>query len=218
MRGRTFPFWAAAAAAVFLAAAGARAVDADVAAQARTWLAAGRVAEAVPALEGALARDGGDFPVQFYLAYCYGRQGRWPEARRLWERCAALEPDCAAVRYNLGVALNELGAYDAAAGAFEEVLLVDPGYANASYGCGVAYYYGGQPVRAIKHLREARALTPGAPDAAFYLALAYEEIDRRVAAATWAEYLALAADNAAEQPYVATARRHLEVLRGTGKP
>jgi Flp pilus assembly protein TadD len=202
----------AVAAAVFLAAAAGAAGPGEAA------LAAGRYDEAAAWFEGACARDPADFAARFYLAYCYGARGRWEECRRTLETCAALRDDRPEVYYNLGVALDHRGAYEAAAAAFEESLLLEPGWAAANYNCGVSFCLAGRPVRAIKYLREARALAPAETDVLYYLALSYEDIDRRVALERWRDYLKRAAGDPAEAPYVTEARRRLEALSGGRRP
>ncbi|MGD8717596.1 MAG: tetratricopeptide repeat protein [Candidatus Zixiibacteriota bacterium] len=177
----------------------------------------GRYEEAIAVLLEICAPDG-DLDSRFRLAYCYERSGRLEEARAEYEYCARLDPDRPEIYYNLGVVLSELGRHDDAARAFEEALLLNPGHVDANFNCGLAHYYGREPVQAIRFFREARALAPDDLAILCGLALAYEEIDRRVALSIWEDYVSQALDDAGEQPYLKTARDHISTLRAGKKP
>jgi len=190
---------------------------ADVAA-AKALIETGRQEEAVALLKAACRDHAGELAPHFYLAYCYAATGRLEEARGEYEICARRDPDRPEVHYNLGVILNRLGLYRAAARAFEEALLLDPGRVDAHFNCGLSYYYAHQPVRAIKFYREARALAPEDAAVLYWLALAYEEIDQRVALSIWEEYVNQAVKLAGDVSYVASARNHISALRAGKKP
>lgn len=186
--------------------------------QAKGLIEAGRGEEAITVLTAACRGSGEDVAPHFYLAYCYGVGGRLEEARAEYELCARYDPDRPEIHYNLGVILNEMGLYQAGARAFEEALLLDPGLIAANFNCGLSYYYAHEPVQAIKFYREARALAPEDVTVLYWLALAYEEIDRRVALSIWEDYVKQAVDVAAEAPYVKSARDHISVLRAGKTP
>jgi tetratricopeptide (TPR) repeat protein len=187
-------------------------------AAAKELIEADRQEEAVAMLKTACRDHASELAPHFYLAYCYGVAGRLEEARGEYEICARRDPDRPEVHYNLGVILNELGLYQAAARAFEEALLLDPGRVNANFNCGLSYYYAHKPVRAIKFYREARALAPEDVTILYWLALAYEEIDQRVALSIWEDYVNQAVNVAADVSYVKSARNHISALRAGNKP
>lgn len=207
----------ATAASMLFAGATAAPASAEVAA-AKRLIEAGRQEEAIAILQTTCRDRANDLVPHFYLAYCYGAIGRLEEARREYEACARCDPDRPEVHYNLGVILNKLGLYLNAAGAFEEALLLDPALADANFNCGLSYYYAGKPVQAIKFYREARALVPGDVGVLYWLALAYEEIDQRVALSIWEDYLGQAINVATEGPYLEFARSHTTALRARKKP
>ncbi len=185
---------------------------------AKESVAAGRLEEAAAVLKTACRDHAAELAPHFYLAYCYGVTGRLEEARGEYEICARRDPDRPEVYYNLGVILNELGLYQPAAYAFEEALLLDPGCVDANFNCGLSYYYARKPVQAIKFYREARALAPEDATILYWLALAYEEIDRRVALSIWEDYVHQAVAAAADASYVKSARDHISALRVGKKP
>jgi tetratricopeptide (TPR) repeat protein len=198
--------------------ASAGAAPAGDVARAKGLIEAGRGEEAINLLTTACLGCGEDVAPHFYLAYCYGVAGRLEEARAEYELCARYDPDRPEVHYNLGVILNEMGLYQAAARAFEEALLLDPGLVAANFNCGLSYYYAHEPVQAIRFYREARALAPEDVSVLYWLALAYEDIDRRVALSIWEDYVKQAVDVAAEAPYVKSARDHISALRAGKTP
>ncbi len=204
------------AAVVFAASAGA-APAGDVA-WAKLLIEAGRGEDAIAVLEAACCECAEDLAPHFYLAYCYGVAGRLEEARAEYEICARRDPDRPEIHYNLGVILNKMGRYQAAARAYEEALLLDPGLVAANFNCGLSHYYAHEPVQAIKFYREARALAPEDISVLYWLALAYEEMDRRVALSIWEDYVNQAVNVAAEAPYVKSARDHISALRAGKKP
>ncbi len=204
--------------AAVVCAASAGAAPAGDVARAKILIEAGRGEDAIAVLEAACCERGEDLAPRFYLAYCYGVAGRLEEARAEYEICARRDPDRPEIHYNLGVILNEMGQYQAAARAYEEALLLDPGLVAANFNCGLSHYYAHEPVQAIKFYREACALAPEDITVLYWLALAYEEMDRRVALSIWEDYVNQAVNVAAEAPYVKSARDHISALRAGKKP
>jgi len=189
----------------------------DGIAAAKALLAAGRHEEAASLLEKACRESAGEMPAHFYLAYCYAGRGALDGARAEYEICADLAPDRPEVHYNLGVVLSRMGSYEAAARAFEEALLLNPGYADANFNCGLAHYRAGEPATAIRYFREARALAPDDVAVLYCLALAYEDIDPRVALSIWEDYVRQAVDEPAEAAFLKSARDHISSLRAGKK-
>jgi Flp pilus assembly protein TadD len=184
----------------------------------QSLIATGNAAAAIAPLEARCRVRDDDLAARFSLAYCYAAAGRLEEARQSYEKCAALDADRPEIHYNLGVVLNRLGFPGAAARSFEEALLLDPGWGEANFNCGLAYYSAHRPVPAIKYFREARTLAPEDVHVLYCLALAYEDIDPRVALSLWEDYLREAAEAAVDQPYLKLARQHLAALRAGKKP
>lgn len=189
----------------------------DIAA-AKRLLVAGQHEEAALLLESACRENADALAPHFYLAYCRAGRGALEGARAEYEICTGLAPDRPEVHYNLGVVLQRMGFYEASARAFEEALLLDPGYVDANVNCGLAYYRAGNPAKAIGFFREARALAPDDVAVLYCLALAYEEIDPRVALSIWEDYVSRAADVPGEAVFVKSARNHISKLRGGKKP
>ncbi|HUV87331.1 MAG TPA: tetratricopeptide repeat protein [bacterium] len=186
--------------------------------QAKGLIEAGRGEEAINILTAACYARADELAPHFYLAYCYGVAGNLEEARAEYEICARCDPDRPEIHYNLGVILNKMGLYQAAAEAFEEALLLDPGLVAANFNCGLSHYYAHEPVPAIKFYREARALAPEDISILYWLALAYEEIDQRVALSIWEDYVRQTVNVAAETPNLKSARNHISALRAGKKP
>jgi len=202
---------------IFWAAASPAGSDDEIAA-AKKLITSGQHEEAALLLEKACREHAGAMPPHFYLAYCRAGRGALDGARAEYEICAGLEPDRPEVHYNLGVILHRMGSYEAAARAFEEALLLDPGYVDANFNCGLAYYRAGNPAKAIGFLREARALDPDDVAVLYCLALAYEDIDARVALSIWEDYVNQAVDVPAEAVFLKSARNHISALRAGKKP
>jgi tetratricopeptide (TPR) repeat protein len=205
------------AALIICAAASAAGPDEEIAA-AKKLIIAGQPEKAALLLEGACRENADALAAHFYLAYCRAGRGALDGARAEYEICTGLAPDRPTVYYNLGVVLQRMGSYEAAARAFEEALLLEPGYVDANFNCGLAYYRAGDPARAIGFFREARALAPDDVAVLYCLALAYEEIDPRVALSIWEDYVNRAADVPAEASFLTSARNHISALRAGKKP
>lgn len=184
----------------------------DEIAAAKRLITGGRPEEAAVVLEEACRLRAEDMAAHFYLAYCYAAAGLFDRARAEYEICAGLEPDRPEVHYNRGVVLNKMGRYGDAALAFEEALLLAPASVDANLNCGLAHYAAGKVVDAIRYLREARTLAPDDLAVLYCLALAYEDIDRRVALSLWEDYARRAAEAPAEAAFLKSAREHLADL------
>lgn len=202
---------------IFCASAALAGSNGEIAA-AKALITSGQYEEAALLLEAACRENARALAAHFYLAYCHAGLGALDGARAEYEICAGLGPDRPEVHYNLGVVLHRMGSYEAAARAFEEALLLDPGYVDANVNCGLAYYRAGDPARAIGFFREARALAPDDVAVLYCLALAYEEIDPRVALSIWEDYVSQAVDVPAEAVFVKSARNHISSLRAGKKP
>jgi TolB-like protein/DNA-binding SARP family transcriptional activator/Flp pilus assembly protein TadD len=86
-----------------------------------------RYAEALPYLEEAYARRGGDAVMAAALAAAYRRVGRWEESSRLWERAMELDPLSGLWPLELGATYLSLGRYGEADALLERAIALSPG-------------------------------------------------------------------------------------------
>lgn len=99
---------------------------ADQLEQARTHARAGRIAQAEAAYRAALGQNPGNAEALNFIAMCALARGELPDARRMLERAAELEPEQPEVWKSLGIVhLAADQAVDALA-AFERALQLDP--------------------------------------------------------------------------------------------
>ncbi|MBW8057435.1 MAG: tetratricopeptide repeat protein [candidate division NC10 bacterium] len=95
-------------------------------------------AETIKLLEGRVARVEGNFIAWNLLGVLYGRERRWNEALKAFERSLAAEPRAADTLVNRGWILVELRRYEDAVAAFEAALKHQPRLARAHAGLGSA--------------------------------------------------------------------------------
>lgn len=93
-------------------------------------------AETIGLLEATVARQKGDFIAWNLLGVLYGRERRWDEALKAFERSLEGEPRAADTLVNHGWILVELRRYEAAVAAFEAALKHQPRMARAHAGLG----------------------------------------------------------------------------------
>jgi tetratricopeptide (TPR) repeat protein len=86
--------------------------------------------------------------------------GRAEEAMAQFEKAAALKPDFAAARANLGGALAKLGRLDEALVQLRQALASDARYAPAHYNLGLVLSQRGDEQGAIREWRSALSLDP----------------------------------------------------------
>ncbi len=96
--------------------------------------------------------------------------GNWPDAVDNLRRAAEAEPDDAAVRVDLGFALERLGDARAAVERYEEALRLDPRHREAHFGLGDLLERAGRDEEAIERFRA--AVTADATFVAAHLRLA----------------------------------------------
>ena len=94
--------------------------------------------ETIQLLEGRVAREEGDFIAWNLLGVLYGRERRWDEALKAFERSLEAEPRAADALVNRGWILVELRRYEDAVAIFEAALKHQPRLARAHAGLGSA--------------------------------------------------------------------------------
>lgn len=95
-------------------------------------------AETIKLLEGRVAREEDDFISWNLLGVLYGRERRWNQALKAFERSLAAEPRAADTLVNRGWILVELRRYEDAMATFEAALKHQPRLARAHAGIGSA--------------------------------------------------------------------------------
>jgi tetratricopeptide (TPR) repeat protein len=103
-------------------------------------------------------------------ALIYLELGQPDRALRHFEVVSQLDPQSAAARYNLGVALKAAGRTDDAAQHYREALDLDPAYAAAHAALGGVLLSAGDIQEAIEHLQSALRLNPNDPETHLNLA------------------------------------------------
>jgi tetratricopeptide (TPR) repeat protein len=83
------------------------------------------------------------------------------KALESYQRAAALDPQCAAAHYRMGVVLGCLGRWPEAAAAYEEAIRLQPEDGNAYLNLGFVYYEQGRDSQAQECFRRARELGSG---------------------------------------------------------
>ncbi|MBY0496192.1 MAG: tetratricopeptide repeat protein [Cyanobacteria bacterium] len=97
------------------------------------------------------------------VALLYLGLGFAANAVRHFQASAALKPESAAARFNLGTAQAQAGRFDDAIRSFREALVRRPDYAVAHGNLGRVLLVKGQQGDALKHLQEAVRLEPNNP-------------------------------------------------------
>lgn len=104
--------------------------------------------------------------------------GRWPEAVENYRRAVEADPNYAAMRVNLGTALDRVGDARGALAQYEAALRLDPQLAEARYGLGDLFERSGRDKEAIEHYGAAATESPNFAPAHLRLADALRRTDR----------------------------------------
>jgi tetratricopeptide (TPR) repeat protein len=132
----------------------------DMAAQARTALAMGRLEEARKHFGAAIARTPRDAMLLVEAAVVEGRLGDLKAAERLLDKALKLDPDNADAWHNLGQVARGKDQLDRAVRLFRKALALDPEYVDAAYGLGEALYSQGKAAEALVLLDQATRQAP----------------------------------------------------------
>ena len=120
----------------------------------------GRVADALPWMQRAVAWDPGSAIIRDSLAVCLSMLGRAPEAVQQLREACRLAPRDAAFRFRLGLALNEAGQLAEAIASFEAAVKLDPAFGRAWYNLGLAHAAAERLAEALLALTRAETLDP----------------------------------------------------------
>lgn len=94
---------------------------------------AGKIAEAVPALESAVRLNVNDALAQDMLGAALAQSGHLPDAIPHLEAACRLKPEWPEARYHLALAYERSGRVDDAIGSYLEVLRIRPDFFEARY-------------------------------------------------------------------------------------
>lgn len=112
------------------------------------------------------------------LAHLHAARGRPREAISLLERAVALDPDGAAIWFNLGFLLQQESDHPAALAAFARALDIDEKLDRALYGKGLSLIKLGQLEEAIEPLLQNTRLQPMSPYGYYQLVHLYQRLGR----------------------------------------
>lgn len=129
------------------------------------YAADGRPGEAMDHLDAiASAYPAHRVPMLMGQAELQGQLGNYAEAVELYRRAVKIEPEDAAVRYALAMALEQNGQVDEAIGQLRQILKRDPGDATALNALGYTLADHGLELRdAYRYIRKAYKLEPDNP-------------------------------------------------------
>jgi predicted TPR repeat methyltransferase len=115
----------------------------------------GRMAEALPGLREACARDGADLRLRAAFAYALATTGHVGAAVEQYRAMLEIEPQSAPLMCNLAVLLIGLGARDEARTLLERAAAIDPGHADTAYTLGELNDRQKRQAEAFHHFRRA---------------------------------------------------------------
>jgi Flp pilus assembly protein TadD len=169
---------------------------------------AGRLSDAIAALEKALRLDAQYWKAHHELGGALYKSGRIPEAIGHFGQAARLRPADAHVQFNLGKALAASGSIAAAQSAFGRALALNPRFGEAHQELGVLLFGAGRIQEAIRHLRNAVELSPDSATAHSDLGGALAQAGRAEEALTHIRMaLAIDPDNAAARENLSRLQR-----------
>lgn len=125
----------------------------------------GRVAEAIPHFERAIALQGQRWAYHFNLARARGLLGQWPEAVEGYLQAQRLFPDDYATAFNLGLALRQVGDDAAAIEQFQRAIALDPQEPTFRLSLAMTYERLGRKQEAAAAYQTTLDLAPEAPEA-----------------------------------------------------
>lgn len=125
----------------------------------------GRLAEARPFYDAALARDPGHAEALHLTGLALYQQGDFDGALVRIEAAIHRRPDVAKYHSNRGNALKEKGRLEEAIAAYRHAMALDPAFADAPFNLGVALREAGDPSGSAQAFQAALKLNPSNLDA-----------------------------------------------------
>jgi len=111
-------------------------------------------------------------------ALTWRQQGIWLSTESLWRHTLSVDPEVAAARHHLGMALAGRGEHNEAAAQFREALRIKPDYPQAHNSLGRSLASLGRPAEAAAMYREALRVNPGDLEAYNGLGLSLTDLGR----------------------------------------
>ncbi len=132
-----------------------------------------------------------------------------------YQKALVFNPVNPKVHLSLGkIYYAEKGLYYESVTAYKRALELDPQLVEAWLGLGEVYEDKGLYKEAIEEYKRVLEIDDKHTGALYNLALAYEKVDPREAAAQWERYIQLASSLPSEKDWVDVARQHLKKLKG----
>ena len=126
---------------------------------------AGRVEEAIPRYESAIARKPALAEAEFFLGLALSDLGEWDRSMTHYERALSLDPKNAKAECNIAGILASKHMYDEARRRYEHSLQIDPTLFLAHKELADLLRYAGEYDAAIDHYNEALRIRPDFPEA-----------------------------------------------------
>lgn len=142
---------------------------------AKSYMAGGKPAEAMPILELDLETSPDDFFLNLSLGIVYGELGRYDEAERCLGKVLAIRPEDPKAMSTLGSVHLSRGDHDKARQVLQAVLALDDADIESRHvaliNLGMIYYLVREtPREAVPYFEKALSIHPNSTDAHFYLA------------------------------------------------
>jgi len=144
-----------------------------------SYVRAGRIADAIPALQRAIGLDPRSASNQNHLGGALLAAGRSSEALAAFRVATTLSPRDAHIRFNHARALAAAGLQSRAVEELARAVALDPRFGEAHQQLGVLMFGAGRLAEAIAHLRRAADLLPQSADVRGDLGGALAEAGRR---------------------------------------
>ena len=135
----------------------------------------GRVDEAIPHYQRALAFNPGSSEAHYNLGMALQQKGLAEEAAAHYQKTIELEPDSAGARNNLGTIFLQKGGMDRAIACYREAVGIDPDYAEAHSNLGFALHQEGRLDEAIPEYQTALKIKPDMPETRLNLGIAFQQ-------------------------------------------
>ncbi len=113
------------------------------------------------------------YQTHYFLAYCYGMQGKYDQALRETNEALRYHPNYRNALFNRGVIYEKKGQYSKAIVSYREALSIDPRFISAQNNLIVVYEKLGQYEKALEVAKKALEFDPYSPDAHNNLGVLY---------------------------------------------